>query len=278
MYSALKLSQSFLDVDRDSLPRWAAHARLERRRGKADKARQVYQTVLSTVTPQNRLSAGPLWWDWTEMEWLAGHADAAMQVIMQCTGLKGGAGAGGVVVLRARRVLEDTVKDIPPMLWKVREAWVKISALLELLSATSTTTFPAFLSGPIRVRDGSEAEESSAVASLHMLYNHVVTLKSTARPGVLRQRLEHAIRAYPNNTAILAMFLEVQKGQGVWGKVRELIGEDGEGDGGEAKGVARRVADVWLARWEKGRWEWEIERTRSGLNAAMDDERYALLP
>lgn len=199
-----------------------------------------------------------------------------MQVIMQCTGLKGGAGAGGVVVLRARRVLEDTVKEIPPMLWKVRESWVKISALLELLSATSTTTFPAFLSGPIRVRDGSEAEESSAVASLHMLYNHVVTLKSTARPGVLRQRLEQAIRAYPNNTAILAMFLEVQKGQGVWGKVRELIGEDGEGDEREAKGVARRVADVWLARWEKGRWEWEIERTRSGLNAAMDDERYAL--
>lgn len=272
IYSALKLSQSFLDADRGSLPRWAAHARLERRRGKNDRARQVYNTVLSTVTPHNRLSAGPLWWDWAELEWLSGNNDAATEVLMQCACLQGG--SGGVAVLRARRALDDTVKEIPPMLWKIREAWVKLSALLDLLTASSSTSFPAFLSEPIQVREGSEAEESAAVASLGMLYNHVVTLKSTARPGVLRQRLEQAIRAYPNNTVILAMFLEVQKGQGVWGKVRELVGEGGDDTGeGQPKSVARRVADVWLARWEKGRWEWEIERTRSALNATMEDER-----
>jgi hypothetical protein len=39
------------------------------------------------------------------------------------------------------------------------------------------------------------------------------------------------------------------------------------------KGVVRRVAEVWVAGWEKGRWEVEVERTRSGLWAAVESDR-----
>ncbi|KAJ2971881.1 hypothetical protein NUW54_g12394 [Trametes sanguinea] len=52
-----------------------------------------------------------------------------------------------------------------------------------------------------------------------------------------------------------------------------MLGETKADGTGKEKGVARRVAEVWVAGWEKGRWEAEIERTRSGLAAAAEDER-----
>lgn len=39
------------------------------------------------------------------------------------------------------------------------------------------------------------------------------------------------------------------------------------------KDITRRIAEVWTAGWEKGRWEREIERTRAGLFAAAESER-----
>ncbi|KAI0067780.1 DUF1740-domain-containing protein [Artomyces pyxidatus] len=264
--SALKLSRSFLANARESLPHWAAHARLERIRGRLDDARKVYQTVLTAPTSsQNRLSTGQLWWDWAEMEWLAGHPTSAAEVALRAAGVEG---SGGIALLRAKRVFEDTVREIPVVLWKVREAWIRIGALLEL---TAGSDLPLFLTGPLEA--GSVAQESMAVASLSMLFHHIVTLHSPTRPGILRERLEKAVELFPNNTVILGMFLEMQKGQGVWGRVRELVGE-AAGDGSvREKSVSRRVVDVWIAGWEQGRWEWEIERTRSGLAAAVDSER-----
>ncbi|KAJ7786181.1 hypothetical protein B0H16DRAFT_21301 [Mycena metata] len=46
----------------------------------------------------------------------------------------------------------------------------------------------------------------------------------------------------------------------------------GEG-GGIEKGILRRVEEVWVAGWDMSRWEAEIERTRTGLAAAVDSER-----
>ncbi|THH18087.1 hypothetical protein EW146_g2843 [Bondarzewia mesenterica] len=268
--SALKMSRTFLSTARESLPHWGAHARLERLRGRPDDARKIYETVVSSPSSsQNRLSTGTLWWDWAEMEWLSGKADAALQVTLWSAGVSGT--GGGIVILRAKRILEDTVREIPPILWKVREAWLRLGALLELLTASPGAGFPHFLSDPMQA--GSVAEESLAVASLSMLYHHIFTLKSTARPTILRERLAQAVGLYPDNTIILGMFLDSQKGQGVWGQVRELVGDGGTGGVVREKSVARRVLDVWVAGWEKGRWEWEIERTRSGLNAAVESER-----
>ena len=56
------------------------------------------------------------------------------------------------------------------------------------------------------------------------------------------------------------MFLEAEKGQAIWGRVRAMLGETAADGSGKEKGVARRVAEVWVAGWEKGRWEAEAER------------------
>ena len=56
-----------------------------------------------------------------------------------------------------------------------------------------------------------------------------------------------------------------------------MLGETTADGTGKEKGIARRVAEVWVAGWEKGRWEAEVERVRSGLLAAVDDDRCGLL-
>lgn len=109
-----------------------------------------------------------------------------------------------------------------------------------------------------------------------MIYHHGVTLRNPTPPALLRERVEKAVDAYPSNTVILGMFLEAEKGRGVWGGVRALLGETTADGIGKDKDVPRRVAEVWVAGWEKGRWEAEKERTRSGLVAAVDNERYVV--
>lgn len=34
---------------------------------------------------------------------------------------------------------------------------------------------------------------------------------------------------------------------------------------------------MWVARWERSRWEAEEERTRSGLSVALEDERCVIV-
>ena len=262
----MKKSRRFLASAPESLPHWAAHARLERLRGRLDEVRKVYQTVLSSpASTRNRLSAGPLWWDWAEMEWLANDTDAATSVVLRAAGVEG----LGVAILRGRRALEATAQEIPETLWKVREAWTRLGVLLELLTGHS---LPSFLTAPLEA--GSVVQESMAVASLEMLYHHISTLKSPTRPAVLRERLEKAVELFPNNTILLGMFLEMQKGQGLWGRVRELGDVNTSCDIVDEKGISRRAVEIWLGGWEKGRWFWEVERIRGSLTSAIANERW----
>ena len=196
------------------------------------------------------------------MEWLNNDSDAATRVVLRAAEVEG----LGLAILRGRRALEATVREIPEALWKVREAWMRLSVLLELLTGHS---LPSFLTAPLEA--GSVVQESMAIASLGMLYHHISTLRSPTRPAVLRERLENAVELFPDNTILLGMFLEMQRGQGLWGRVRRL------GDvsiSGDEKGVSRRAAEIWLSGWEKGQWLWEVERVRSSLTAAIKSERY----
>jgi hypothetical protein len=263
--SALKKSRRFLACAPESLPHWAAHARLERLRGRLDEARKVYQTVLSSpASTRSRLSAGPLWWDWAEMEWLADDSDAATRVVLRAAEVEG----LGLAVLRGKRAIEATVREIPETLWKVREAWTRLGALLELLTGHS---LPSFLTAPLET--GTVVQESIAVASIGMLYHHISTLRSPTRPAVLRERLEDAVELFPDNTILLGMFLEMQRGQGLWGRVRKLGDVGISGDMMDERGISRRAAEIWVGAWEKGRWLWEVERIRGSLTAAIERER-----
>ncbi len=76
------------------------------------------------------------------------------------------------------------------------------------------------------------------------------------------------LRIYPSNTVILGFFLECEKGEGVWGRVRELLGEKALTPLG-SKSLSRRVAEVWISGWEEDRWKGEVERVKASLEAAI---------
>lgn len=268
--SALKLSRTFLSTARDSLPHWATHARLERLREHVDDARKIYQTVLvASQRPPSQHFVGQLWWDWAEMEWLNGDQHAALHVIQRSVNIEG---AGGMMVLRVKRALDDTISCAHEQ-WKDREGWIKLRALIELLTSSSQDGALAVFDSQPSVNEISGQRESMMVASLMLLYNHSVMLRSPTPPAVLRDRLQIAVDTYPDNSLVLGMFLEAEKGHGIWGRVRAQLGQSPADWGPREKSISRRIAEVWVAGWEKGRWQSEIERTRSGLTAAAESER-----
>lgn len=230
------------------------------------------------------------------MEWLAGQDEASLAVILKSVGVEGPL---GVNLLRAKRQLEDNIqrssanptwdkgrldprtdlKFDPRELHSRRVAWIKSRALLELL----TSSLPAALSVLDNHMEGIDRSsiigvrelESLTMASLALIYHYGVTLRNPYPPEILRRRVEKALILYPSNSFILGMFLEGERGQGVWGKIREQLGEvvvDGEV---RDKDLMRRVVDLWIeSGWEHGRWQLEKERARSGLNNAVKHERY----
>nr|GAT44082.1 predicted protein [Mycena chlorophos] len=249
MKIAIKLSRAFLSSASDSIAHWASHARLELLRDRPADARKVYETVLLSGPP--RKDATPLWYDWAEMEWLQGRTDASVRVVLRSVGIEG---SGGVALLRAKRSLDDAVDGAES---SIREAWVKMRALLELLTAGGAE-------GLLQVYSGQKRREGLVVAELLMLYRHAVVLRNPMQPGLLRERAEAALDLYPDNSVCVGLFLESQRGQGMWGRVRNMLG-------GDDKSVVQRMQDVWIAGWDRTRWE--NERARNGLAAAITNER-----
>jgi len=200
--------------------------------------------------------------------------------------------------LRAKRQLDDNIQQLSasstmgqdrldqkadmksyPWGWRShRVAWIKSRALLELLTSSLLAAL-AVLDNHMEGIDTSSVIgmlelESLMMVSLALIYHYGVTLRNPYPPGILRKWAEKALLLYPSNSFVLGMFLEGERGQGVWGKVREQLGEvivDGEV---ADKDLMRRVVDLWIeSGWEHGRWQLEKERARSGLNNAVKHER-----
>ncbi|KAK1228610.1 hypothetical protein PQX77_008204 [Marasmius sp. AFHP31] len=263
---SLKLSRSLLENARDSLAHWAAHGKLERMRGRLNDARKVYQTVLvASSSSRRRLGEGQLWWDWAEMEWSAGQPEAALSIVLKAAGIEG---RGGVAILRAKSAFSDEAKTCEG--WKEAESWTKLGALLEVLASNDVASCQQMFDERMEtLRIGEVAHESMTVQALLFLYTHTITLKNPVPPVVLRERAERALEMYPSNSVVLGVFLECEKGQGVWGRVRSLLSNSGE----TVKDVSRRIQEVWIGRWEGHRWESELERIRGSLAGAVEHER-----
>ena len=202
------------------------------------------------------------------MEWLNGDSDAALQVALRSTGTNG---SGNVVILRSKRELDDACGAVPEERWKEREAWINLRALLELLTSTPSSMLTVVDSALNRVPQGSETHESLTVAALSMLYTHGIILRHPVPPSILRERAEQAIRLYPANTVILGIFLEAERGQGIWGQVGLVLSEKES-----EKDMLRTLAEIWAIGWKKGSWRAEQERIRGRLSAAVQNDRCGL--
>lgn len=265
--SALKLSKFFLSIHRDSLEHWNAHAQLERLRGRLDEARKIYHTILIAARLGNtRPGESQLWWNWAEMEWLDGLDEQALNVILSSVGME--TPGTSITILRTKRSLNDMIASTKLSQWKEHEAWIKLRALLDLLTSQDPTAALAIFDEALEKEPCSS--ESLITAALVLLYFHGMILKRPTPPSILRERAGTAVEVYPSNSIILGIFLEAEKGQGIWGRVRTTLGSSD----GRIKDVARRAEEVWMAGWQQGRWESEVERTRNGLAASVEHERY----
>ena len=233
-----------------------------------DEARKIYQTILIVSRLGiTRPGEGQLWWNWAEMEWLEGGDEQTLKVILSSVGLE--APATGITILRTKRSLEAMMASTKlSSQWKEYEAWTKLRALLDLLTSQDLTAALAIFDEPLERE--SCLNESLITASLILLYFHSVILKKPTPPSILRERAGTAVELYPSNSIILGIFLEAERGQGIWGRVRSTLGNNA----GRIKDVARRAEEVWMAGWQEGRWQSEVERTRNGLAAAVEHERY----
>lgn len=202
------------------------------------------------------------------MEWLAKKPDAAQTLILRAVGVQD---TSKVAMLRAKRTLEENAWDSAKQArWKDREAWLKLRALLELI-LTGSATFALDVLDHVPLK--GVAEESRDTAALLMLYRHSVVLKNVMEPRVMRERSRLALEKWPGNSIVLEVFLEGEKGQSVWGRVR---GTTTESPGMATKGVRRRIQEVWTGKWQVGQWASEVERVRARLAVAVRDERYVL--
>ncbi|KDR85329.1 hypothetical protein GALMADRAFT_234148 [Galerina marginata CBS 339.88] len=267
--SAAKLSKTFLSTNQGSLVLWDAHAQLERLRGRFDDARKVYQTILIASKPdQTRRGVSRLWWNWAEMEWLAGNDQQALTVILKSVRME--SSESGVVILRTKRLIEEAAEIARGLNgWKEQECWIKLRALLELLTGYEPEAVFGVFDKYVWAESDTCCKESLTTASLIVIYCYGTILKKPMPPSILRERVHKAFQCYGNNSIILGILLEAEKGQGVWGRVRGMLG----GNDGKTKDIARRIEEVWVAGWEKGRWLSEVERTRNGLAAAVEHER-----
>lgn len=204
------------------------------------------------------------------MEWLAGDEEQALKVILKSVHLEGS--CSDVTLLRAKRSLEDFVANGDPTNWKEREAWIRLRALLELLIGHQPTSALSIFDRYLSVEEHGIFKESLSTSALLMLYYYGVILRNPMPPTILRERAYAAFEIYPSNSIILGTLLEAEKGQAVWGRLRAIFG----GSDGKVKDVARRIEEIWVASWEKGRWHVELERTRGGLAAAVEHERYVV--
>ncbi len=138
------------------------------------------------------------------MEWLDQKSDAAMSVILKAVGV---ASQGMVAILRAKRNLED-ISNHTHLAWKDNEAWVKLRALLELLTSNDLAQSLSVFDDRMHQAGVDVTDESMTVASLLFIFRHGYVLKRPMTPSILRDRASDALRKYTSNSIIFGLFLE----------------------------------------------------------------------
>jgi hypothetical protein len=113
--------------------------------------------------------------------------------------------------------------------------------------------------------------EGATMALLVLIYHYTITLRNPVAMKLLRDIAHEAITQYPDNTVVLGVLLESEKGEAVWGRVRRVLAEPGPGS--PDKSVVRKISEIWAAGWVVGRWSGEVERVRASLEAAVSNSR-----
>lgn len=224
-------------------------------RAHPDEARRIYEAALSL--PQSSVAlaeSGKLWWALAELEWLSNRQESCIAVMGRALGVSVTT-SSRLELLRTKKGLDDRAAIVDAAALD----WLCMRALLELLEtrriASALEVFKSFLRH--LTPESQTLQEAVCCRSLIMLYNHVYVLQNPSERSFVRARILEATELFPNNTLILAFFLHMEKGEGIWGRVRDTLGngtvfQRSEHETAEpvSKTIGRKLWEIWVA----GQW------------------------
>lgn len=282
-----------------------------------DLARKIYQTCLLSPPPtssswlfeMNPVDRMYMWWCWAEMEWLERRDDDAMRILCSAFGISippsdsnstSSTQSVQIPLLRARKAYDRALTMSDPaalgtmattMNVRIYISVLNCFALLELLHTRSvskalevyTQYQPSSVStsetavSPSGTRARRFLDESLAVSSSLLIHHFTHTLRNISPPALLRNHVGKAMRKHPGNSILLGVWLESERGEAVWGRVRTGVSDVVLGQGvkderrGRGVSVTRVLWSVWVEKWERG--VWDGRRTRHVLRSSLEDPR-----
>jgi tetratricopeptide (TPR) repeat protein len=266
--SAIKASKQRLETNRSSLHLWKTHARLERIRGKNAEASKIY-TMAIALEPQSP-EMSPLLADAVEFYWLKGDQNEANQILSRFLDIQGP--FTGLNLLRARKNLDGkaSLHSIDTLQW---EALTRTRFFLELSATTIQETMPIIDACISTLDRQSPLRESLTMWLCTTIFSISQIPGSMVPPAIVSERVDAALVDYDRNTILLGLFLECERGLGIWGRVRNLL--DGHSSVGSmtltSRGLRRIAWEIWAEDWGYGRWE--PERVRMKFERALTAKR-----
>jgi hypothetical protein len=303
---AVKLSKTRLESKRTSIPLWNDHAKLERIRGKIMDANKIYNMALTlNGDGADQSSKLVLTADAVEYFWLQDNRAQAEKILADACEIKGS--FQGASLLRARKALEahlSAQSQYSPS-W---EATIRLRFFLEFSASTLGAAIFSVISSlaNISLNPSPSPSQSQSPASSDSTQNHVHTHESLTTwlcsiifqlsqlPGIIvpqaiiAEQISSALKYHPDNTILLGLFLESERGQGIWGRVRSLLDNSDDflvsrSSSGSlstqtlsgSKSLSRIAWELWAEGWSYG--PWEKERVRAKLELATRNSRYVEL-
>ncbi|GAA5908743.1 hypothetical protein JCM8208_006776 [Rhodotorula glutinis] len=243
--AAVKLAKQVLRDHRNDLALWDAYARIERQRGKAADARQVYCTALSmyrSFKPQDQIDGPLLWRAWAEMEWEDGRSVIALKVLVAATSTANvdlaslastdpDARPSAPQLLRSRQhYTHDLEAAFQPHatqpLVRNRNHLAFSFALLQYLTSDLSAAVDVLERHLFRLdcagATGSAEHEEALMMYAKLLFRHSVVGRGY-RPAQLRELLERALGEFKNNSVFLALFYHNEQRMRIENHFRRLM-------------------------------------------------------
>lgn len=205
--------------------------------------------------------------DGVEFFWFREEQSQAQVLLANYLGIQGA--LAGLNLLRARKGLDAKLSHYEEA-DKQWEACVRLRFFLEL-GATTPRECISTIDSLVAENNTSESTHERVSMWLCLTLFSISHLPGAAIPPTLvRGRVSVAVAQYPDNTVLLGLFLECERGYGIWGRVRSLLDSSHQSTSStldERASLSRIAWEVWAESWSYG--PWEAERVRNKLEHAV---------
>lgn len=263
----MRASKIRLEGNRSSIILWNDHAKLERIRGKIAEANKIYSMAL--ILGVELSSKMGLTADAVEYFWLQDNRIQAERILADACGIKGP--FQGTNLLRARKALESSISSSlqSSYTW---EASIRLRFFLDFSASTLETAISTVISSLANVPTSEPAHESLTTWLCLTIFQLSQLPGIIVPQSTLANQVSAALKSHHENTILLGLFLECERGRGIWGKVRSLLDDDDSFMSTvllSPKSLSRIAWEVWAEGWGYGPWEKERVRAKLGLATRM---------